>query len=62
MISCTVLMCVLLQKVALGADSSLVRTISRCILFDGGNISFEVSLVIYKNNTNIPPIMIIEAC
>jgi hypothetical protein len=30
-----------------GADKSLARPISRCILFDGENISFDVSLVIY---------------
>ena len=29
-----------------------------CILFDGENISFDVSLVIYINSINIPPIMI----
>jgi len=27
-------------------------------LFDGENISFDASLVIYINSTNIPPIMI----
>ena len=31
-----------------------------CILFDGENISFDASLVIYINSTNIPPIMIIN--
>ena len=30
------------------------------ILFDGKNISFDASLVIYTNSTNIPPIMIIN--
>ena len=30
-----------------GADKSLARLTSRCILFDGENISFDVSLVIY---------------
>ena len=30
-----------------GADKSLARTTSRCILFDGENISFAASLVIY---------------
>jgi len=30
-----------------GADKSLARPTSRCILFDGENISFEASLVIY---------------
>ena len=30
-----------------GADKSLARPTSRCILFDGGNISFNASLVIY---------------
>ena len=45
-----------------GADKSLVRPTSRCILFDGENISFDASLVIYTrtNSTNIPPIMIIK--
>jgi len=43
-----------------GADKSLARPTSRCISFDGENISFEASLVIYINSTNIPPIMIID--
>ena len=30
-----------------GADKSLARPISRCILFDGENNSFDASLVIY---------------
>ena len=41
------------------AGKSLARPTSRCILFDGENISFDTSLVIYINSTNIPPIMII---
>ena len=44
-----------------GADKSLARPTSRCILFDGENISFDASLVIYINSTNIPPIMIINS-
>jgi hypothetical protein len=45
-----------------GADKSLARPTFRCILFDGENISFDASLVIYVyiNSTNIPPIMIIN--
>ena len=43
-----------------GADKSLARPTSRCILFDGENIPFDASLVIYINSTNIPPIMIIN--
>jgi homoserine trans-succinylase len=43
-----------------GADNSLARPTSRYILFDGENISFDASLVIYINSTNIPPIMIIN--
>ena len=49
-----------------GADKSLARPTSRCILFDGENISFDASLVIYvyiyiyMNSTNIPPIMIVN--
>jgi hypothetical protein len=41
-----------------GADKPLARPTSRCILFDGENISFDASLFIYINSTNIPPIMI----
>ena len=29
-------------------------------MFDGENISFDASLVIYRNSTNIPPVMIIN--
>jgi hypothetical protein len=29
-------------------------------LFDGENISFDASLVMYINSTNIPPIVIIN--
>jgi hypothetical protein len=43
-----------------GADNSLARPTFRCILFDGENTSFDASLVIYINNTNIPPIVIIN--
>ena len=43
-----------------GADKSLARPTSRCILFDGENISFDASLVIYIYITNIPTIMIIN--
>ena len=43
-----------------GADKSLAWPTSRYILFDGKNISFDASLVIYINSTNIPPIMIIN--
>jgi len=40
-----------------GLQGCLARPTSRCILFDGENISFDVSLVMYLNSTNIPPIM-----
>jgi hypothetical protein len=43
-----------------GADKSLAQTTSRRVLFDCENISFDASLVIYINSTNIPPIMIIN--
>jgi hypothetical protein len=41
-------------------DKSLALTTFRCILLDGENISFDASLVIYINSTNIPPNMIIN--
>ena len=43
-----------------GADKSLAWPTSWCILFDGENISFDASLVIYINSTNIPTIIIIN--
>ena len=43
-----------------GADKYIARPTSRCILFDGENISFDASLVMYINSINIPPIMIIN--
>jgi hypothetical protein len=49
-----------LDDIYRGDDKSLARPTSRYILFDGQNISFDVSLVIYINGTNIPPIMIIN--
>ena len=42
------------------ADKSLSRPTSRCILFDGENISFDASLVMYINSSIIPPIVIIN--
>jgi len=42
-------------------NKSLAQPTSRCILFDGENISFDASLVyIYIYIINIPPIMIIN--
>ena len=38
----------------------LINPTSRSISFDGENISFNASLVIHINNTNISPIMIIN--
>ena len=43
-----------------GAHKSLVRPMSRCILFDGENNSFDASLVMCINSNNIPPIMVIN--
>ena len=43
-----------------GTDKSLAHSTSRCILFDGENISFDTSLVIHINRTNIPLIMIMN--
>ena len=50
----------LLELIYRGAGKSLARPTSRCVLFDSKNISFDASLVIYINSTNIPPIMIIN--
>ena len=50
----------LVYEIYRGADKSLARPTSVCFLFDGENILFDASLVIYINGTNIPPIMIIN--
>ena len=50
----------LAQYFCRGADKSLARPSSRCILFDGENISFDARLVICINSTNISPIMIVN--
>jgi len=44
----------------MGADKSIAQPTSRCILFDGENISFDSSFVMCINSTNIPPIMIMK--
>jgi len=48
------------QYVYRGDDKSLTLPTSRCVLFVGENISFDASLVVYINSTNIYPIMIIN--
>ena len=59
MVVCFVCLCIILYVLYSHrcADKSLARPISRCILFDGENISFDASLVLY---IYIPPIMIIN--
>jgi len=52
-------LCLLQITLYRGADKSLARTTYRFILFDG-DVSFDASLVIYINSTNIPPIMSIK--
>ena len=54
---CDEVNCLALYK---GADKFLAWPTSRYILFDGENILFDASLVIYVNSTNILPIMIIN--
>ena len=49
-----------ITRIYRGADKSLARPTSRCISFDGGNISFDATLVIYIKSINIPPIMMIN--
>ena len=36
-----------------GVDKSLARPTSQCILFDGENISFDTSLVMYIYSKNM---------
>jgi hypothetical protein len=51
---------ILYERLYRGADTSLAPPTYRRILFDGENISFDASLVIYINSTNSPPIIIIN--
>jgi len=44
----------LVPRLYRGSGKSLARPTSLCILFDSENISFDASLVIYINSTNIP--------
>ena len=44
----TVIIYYISYKLTGGADKSLARPTSRCILLDGENISFDASLVIYS--------------
>jgi hypothetical protein len=64
MFSCSLKLCRILgvggPYLYRGADKSLARPTSQCILFDGENIPFDASLVIYINSINIPSIMIIN--
>jgi hypothetical protein len=41
-------------------SAGIVIIAIKSILFDGENILFDASLVMYINNTNIPPIMIMN--
>ena len=50
----------IINRIYRGADNSLFPHTSRCIFFDGENISFDASLVVYINSTNISPNMIIN--
>jgi len=55
--NCLAILAIILHELMYrGADKSLVRPTSRCILFDGEKFSFDATLVIYINSTNIPPI------
>jgi len=49
-----------MQGIYRDTDKSLARPTSRCILFDDENFPSDASLVIYRNSTNIPPIIIIN--
>jgi hypothetical protein len=44
---CFALPCLFYFVLYRGADKSLAQPTSRCILFDGENISFDASLVLY---------------
>jgi len=44
-----------------GADKSLARPTFRCILFDGENISFDATLDIYINSSNMRGGIVVKA-
>jgi hypothetical protein len=48
-----------MEMIHRGTDKSLARPTSRCVLFEGENISFDACFI-YINSINIPPIMIVN--
>jgi len=60
MVSCMFISLLLVVFGIMNVRIGSVISVIVSILFDGENISFDASLVMYINSTNIPPIMIIN--
>jgi len=60
MVSCMFISLLLVVFGIMNVRIGSVISVIVSILFDGENISFDASLVMYINRTNIPPIMIIN--
>jgi len=60
MVSCIFISLLLVVFGIMNVRIGSVINVIVSILFDGENISFDASLVMYINRTNIPPIMIIN--
>lgn len=60
MVSCIIISLLLVVAGIVYTSAGISISVIINILFDGENISFDASLVIYINSTNIPPIMIMN--
>ena len=60
MVSCTFISLLLVSVGIIYSKAGSIGSIIISVLFDGENISFEASLVMYINSTNIPPIIIMN--
>jgi hypothetical protein len=60
MVSCSFISLLLVFDGIRYIMAGIISVAVAIILFDGENISFEASLVMYMNSTNIPPTMIMN--
>jgi hypothetical protein len=60
MVSCALISLLLVMFDIVGVRMGNIANIIISILFDGENISFDASLVMYIKSINMPPIIIIN--
>ena len=60
MVSCVLISLLLIMFDIIGVSRGNITNVIINILFDGENISFDASLVMYMKSTSIPPIIIMN--